>query len=275
MSRPSPSAISCATMNLGLKNRVAMIAAASKGLGRAIALSLAQEGARVSICARTAESLQPAREEIEQRGASVLAVPCDVSKADDLKRWYETTVTQLGPVEILVTNTGGPPAATFLKLEEEQWRSGIDSTLMNVIRLCNLVLPDMQKRKWGRIVHITSLVAKQPTELLTISSTLRAGLSGLTKTLADQVAKDGITMNAVLPGHFLTDRQRHLGEIRSKEQGITMEQYMAQAAASVPMGRLGDPRELADVVTFLCSDRASYVTGASWQVDGGLIRFTF
>ena len=263
------------TMDLGLKNRVAMVAAASKGLGRAIAVSLAREGARLSICSRTAESLESARLEVERLGADVIAVPCDVSKADDLERWHDETVKRFGPVEILVTNTGGPPAARFLDLGEEQWRSGIDSTLMNIVRLCRLAIPGMQKRKWGRIVHITSLVAKQPTELLTISSTLRAGISGLTKTLADQVAKDGITVNSVLPGHFLTDRQRHLGEIRSKEQGVTMEQYMEHAAAAVPMGRLGDPKELADVVAFVCSDRASYVTGASWQVDGGLIRFTF
>jgi 3-oxoacyl-[acyl-carrier protein] reductase len=146
---------------------------------------------------------------------------------------------------------------------------------MNVVRLCKAVIPDMQKRKWGRIIHLTSLVAKQPNPLLTISSTLRAGLSALTKTLGDQVAKDGITVNAILTGHFLTDRQRQLAEIRSKEQGITPQQYLDKSVQDIPTGRFGDPRELADVVTFLASDRASYLTGTSIQIDGGYIRSTF
>ena len=146
---------------------------------------------------------------------------------------------------------------------------------MNVVRLCKAVIPGMQTRQWGRIIHLTSLVAKQPNPLLTISSTLRAGLSALTKTLGDQVAKDGITVNAILTGHFLTDRQRQLAEIRSKEQGITPQDYLDKSVKDIPLGRFGDPRELADVVTFLASDRASYLTGTSIQIDGGYIRSTF
>ena len=262
-------------MDLGIKNRVAMVAAASKGLGRAIADGLVAEGCRVSICSRSAESLEPARKAIEAAGGEVLAVPCDVSNGDDLQRWFDATTAHFGQVDILVTNTGGPPAAPFMKLTEEQWLSGIDSTLMNVVRLSRLVIPGMRERRWGRIVHLTSFVAKQPVELLTVSSTLRAGISGLTKTLADQVARDGILVNAVLPGHFLTDRQTHLAEIRSAEQGITVEQYFEKSADSIPLGRMGRPSEFADVVTFLCSERASYVTGASIQIDGGLSRGTF
>jgi len=259
-------------MDLGIRNRVAMVAAASKGLGRAIAEALAAEGCRLSICSRSLETLEPVRAGL---GEDALAVTCDVSNAGDLRRWYDETVARFGQVDILVTNTGGPPAAPFLKLSEEQWRSGIDSTLMNVIRLCNLVLPAMQERKWGRIVHLTSFVAKQPVELLTVSSTLRAGLSALTKTLADQVARDGITVNAVLPGHFLTDRQRHLAEIRAEEQGITPDEYLEKSEKVIPMGRFGNPPEMGDLVAFLCSERASYVTGASLQIDGGLYRGTF
>jgi 3-oxoacyl-[acyl-carrier protein] reductase len=252
-------------MDFGIRNRVAMVAAASKGLGRAIAEALAAEGCRLSVCART----------IEAWNDEMLAVPCDVSKAEDLQRWFDATIARFGQVDILVTNTGGPPAAQFLKLSEDQWRAGIDSTLMNVVRLCRMVIPVMQERKWGRILHLTSFVAKQPIELLTVSSTLRAGISGLTKTLADQVARDGILVNAILPGHFRTDRQRHLAEVRSKEQGITEEEYFRKAAEAIPLGRFGDASELAHVAAFLCSERASYVTGASIQVDGGLYRGTF
>jgi 3-oxoacyl-[acyl-carrier protein] reductase len=260
-------------MDLELKNRTAMIAAASKGLGKACALALAKEGCRVSICARNAKDLEIARAEIAVH-SDVLAVVSDVSSAADLEKWCAQTVERFGQVDILVTNTGGPPVKRFLELTDEQWRDGVESTLMNVVRLSRLVIPGMQSRSWGRIIHLTSLVAKQPVDELTISSTIRAGLSGLTKTMANQLGPDKITVNAILTGHILTDRQYAIADLRVKERGISYEQYFAQAAAEIPLRRLGDPREVGEVVAFLASERASYVSGVSLQIDGGLIRAT-
>jgi len=262
-------------MDLGIKNRVAMVAAASKGLGKAAALSLAKEGCKVSICGRSPEMLEGAARELEDLGVEVLATTCDVSNPEDLAQWFSRTEDCLGPVDILVTNTGGPKAAIFRDLSDEDWLSGVESTLMNAVRLCRLVLPGMRARKWGRIVHITSLVAKQPVPLLTISSTLRAGISGLTKTLAQETARDGVTVNALLPGHIMTDRQIHLGELKAKAEGISLDDYFARTASSIPAGRIGRPEEVGDAIAFLCSERASYLTGTSLQVDGGIIQSTF
>jgi len=260
-------------MDLELSNKVAMVAAASKGIGRAVAESLVREGCRVSICSRSEEGLARSRAAIEavRPGAQVQAVPCDLSKAADLERWFADAARKFGQVDVLVTNSGGPPAAKFEELTEEQWNAGIAGTLMNVIRLSRLVLPGMRERRWGRIVHLTSFVAKQPMELLTVSSTLRAGLSALTKTMANQVAADNVLVNAVLPGHIATDRQVELNEIRAKQAGTSVEEYAAKAYQAIPIKRPAQPRELADVVAFLCSERASYVSGVSLLVDGSLV----
>lgn len=262
-------------MELGIRGKVAMVAAGSKGLGRAAALALAAEGCAVSVCGRGGEALAAVKAELEALGVPALALVADVAKAEDLARWHQATAVALGPVQILVTNTGGPKAAGFSGLSDEDWAAGVDSTLMNVVRLSRLVLPGMRAAKWGRIVHITSLVAKQPTPLLTISSTLRAGLSGLTRTLALETAAEGITVNAVLPGHVLTDRQTHLAEVRSAAEGISMDEYYARTAAAIPAARLGQPEEIGAVIAFLCSQPASYLTGQSLLVDGGLVQGTF
>jgi len=255
-----------------------MVAAASKGIGFGVASALAKEGCQVSICARDSAALETARRKLadeEAPGAAVAAAVCDVSKAEDLERWHRATVANYGQVDILVTNTGGPPAAKFLDLSEEQWQRGIELTLMNVVRLSRLVLPGMRERRWGRIIHLTSLAAKLPMALLTISSTLRAGLSALTKTMSNEFSRDGVLVNAVLPGHVLTDRQAELNEIRSKQEGVSLEEWANRTVRSIPMGRYGEPREIGDVVAFLASERASYLTGTSIAVDGGIIPSTF
>jgi 3-oxoacyl-[acyl-carrier protein] reductase len=264
-------------MDLEIKGRVAMVAAASKGIGLAAATALAREGCKVSICSRDAGALEAARGKIlaEAPGTAVHVFPCDVTVAEELEAWHRRAVEKLGPVDVLVTNTGGPPAAKFLDLSEEQWRRGIDLTLMNVVRLCRLVLPGMRERRWGRIIHLTSLTAKQPIALLTISSTLRAGLSALTKTMANEFSREGVLVNAVVPGHVLTARQVELNEIRSRQEGIAIEDYALRVQQTIPIGRYGEPREIGEVVAFLAGERASYVTGATIQVDGGLIQGTF
>ena len=260
-------------MDFGLKGRVAMIAAASKGIGKACALALAEEGCKVSICARTPTVLMETAREL-QAHSETIALVTDVSSSSGLENWHRATVEAFGQVDILITNTGGPPVSRFMQLTDEQWLAGVDSTLMNVVRLSRLVIPGMQQRKWGRIIHLTSLVAKQPVDELTISSTLRAGLSGLTKTMANQLGPDGITVNAVLMGHILTDRQYTIADARVKERGITHEQYFEQQAAEIPLRRLGKSREVGEVTAFLASERASYLTGVSLPVDGGIIRGT-
>jgi 3-oxoacyl-[acyl-carrier protein] reductase len=171
-----------------------------------------------------------------------------------------------------VTNTGGPPAGSVGTMSDEQWMAGVDSTLMNVVRLTRLVESDLRKSDQGRLVHITSLVAKQPNDLLPISSTLRAGLMGLTRIQANAFAPDGVTVNSVLPGHTLTDRQVHLAEIRAEKESISVAESLDLQAASVPMGRLADPSEIAAAIVFLCSRQAGYVTGQNLVVDGGVVK---
>jgi 3-oxoacyl-[acyl-carrier protein] reductase len=264
-------------MELGIRGRTAMVAAASKGLGRAVAAALLREGARVSIAARSQANLDAAEAALRAAvpDGEILTVPVDVARADDLARWHDLTRERFADPSLLVTSTGGPPAGRFQDLGEEQWRAGVDGVLLNVVRLCHLVLPAMRAARFGRIVHITSFVAKQPLGLLTISSTLRAGLSALTKAMATELASDGITVNAVLPGHFLTERQIEVNELRARAAGITRPEWEKRLLGDIPAGRFGDPTELAEVIAFLASERAAYVTGTSIQVDGGLVGATF
>src|SRR5512140_1748602 len=262
-------------MDLGIGGRVAMVAAASKGIGKAAARALAKEGARISIAARGEEALEATRKELAAEGADVLAVPCDASNAASPDAWFDATLARFEQVDVLVTNCSGTPAARFMELTEAQWNEGIQSTLFSVLRLSKRAAANMKTRGWGRIIHVTSFVAKQPTPLLTVSSTLRAGLSALTKTMATELGPRGILVNAVLPGHIATDRQVHINTIRAREEGIPLEAYVARATQAIPLGRQARPEEMGDVIAFLASARASYVTGVTLQVDGGIVQSTF
>lgn len=246
-----------------------MVSAASKGIGLAIAKALAAEGATVSMCARTEDTLMEAADSI---GGDVHTYVVDVSNAADLQWWVDQTLQDCGGIDILVTNTGGPPAGNWTAMTDEQWQTGFDNTLMNVVRLMRGVTEPMKSRGWGRVVHVTSLVAKEPANLLPISSTLRTGLMSLTRLQATELAPFGITVNGVLPGHTLTDRQTHLAEIRAANEGITIEEALQKQAAAIPSGRMAEPEEIGAAVAFLCSDKAGYITGVNLLVDGGLTK---
>jgi 3-oxoacyl-[acyl-carrier protein] reductase len=236
-------------MDFGLKGKIALVAASSKGLGRACAQELAREGARVTICARNAEALHAARDAIAATGAEVLALTADMTNAADIERAVQETVARFGGLHIAVTNAGG--------------------------RLIRAALPHMQKAKWGRIINITSLTVKEPIDNLVLSNSIRAAVHGLAKTLSNQLALDGITVNNVLPGYTQTDRMTQLAAVRAQSSGRAVDEVLAEMGKPIPMGRLGRPEEFAALVAFLASERASYITGESILVDGGVTRATF
>ncbi len=260
-------------MELGLRNKVALVAASSQGLGRAIAESLSEEGASVVICARNKKILAAAAKEISAKtGGEVIAVPADVSKTKDIERLVRAVVRKFGTIHILVNNAGGPPVETFDRLSDDQWAKGVELTMMSTIRLTRSVIPFMQKQQWGRIITVNSIAGKQPIPELVISSTLRPGLIGLMKVLASQHAKDGILINTVCPGFVMTNRQKEISSVRSAKADISVEEYMKVQSKEIPLGRYGTPQEIGDVVAFLASTRAGFLTGATLSVDGGMMK---
>lgn len=260
-------------MDLGLKNRVALVAASSQGLGRAVAEELAAEGASLVLCAREPKTLAEVAATIADRsGAHVLAVPADVTVIDDIKRVVDAGVERFGRIDILVTNAGGPPAGTFEQITREQWEAALRLTLFSAIEFARQVLPGMKERRWGRILNITSIAVKQPVENLMLSNSLRAGLTGFARTLANEVAAEGITVNNIMPGYTRTERLDDLANMMAEKQGISPAEFRGKWEKEIPMGRLGEPREFAAVAAFLVSERASYITGTSIQVDGGWIK---
>lgn len=262
-------------MDLGIKGKVAIVAASGKGLGKAAAFGFASEGAIPSMCDVDKKALFEAAEEIKKAtGVQPLAVLADVTVESDVKALIQKTVDRFGRIDILVNNAGGPPPASFLDISVEQWRKGVELNLMSTIYLCREVLPYMQKQKWGRIINITSVAVKQPIPGLILSNTARSGVVGLSKTLSNELAKENILINCVCPGYTLTKRVEDLAINEAAKLGVKVEDVMRSYEKDIPMGRLGRPEELADLILFLASERASYITGTSIQCDGGYVRGT-
>jgi 3-oxoacyl-[acyl-carrier protein] reductase len=260
-------------MDLGIKGKTALVVAASKGMGKASALGLAAEGARVVMCARGEAALKDAAAEVKQRtGAEVLALTADASRAADISRVVAEANRAFGGVDILVANVGGPPPGPFEQMTDEQWKAAFEQVHLSTVRFIREVLPHMKQARWGRILAIQSSSVKQPVDGLVLSNGIRPGIAGLFKTLAGDLAPLGITVNLVLPGRIMTDRFREHQTDRAKRAGVTLEKQMELSYADIPMGRIGTPEEFAAMVVFLASRPASYVTGTAVQVDGGLIR---
>jgi 3-oxoacyl-[acyl-carrier protein] reductase len=260
-------------MDLGIKGKTALVVAASKGMGKASALGLAAEGARVVMCARGEAALKDAAAEVKQRtGSEVLALTADASRAADISRVVAEANRAFGGVDILVANVGGPPPGPFEQMTDEQWKAAFEQVHLSTVRFIREVLPHMKQARWGRILAIQSSSVKQPVDGLVLSNGIRPGIAGLFKTLAGDLAPLGITVNLVLPGRIMTDRFREHQTDRAKRAGVTLEKQMELSSADIPMGRIGTPEEFAAMVVFLASKPASYVTGTAVQVDGGLIR---
>lgn len=260
-------------MDLGLKGRVAIVAAASKGLGRAVAEELAREGAEVAICARTAADLEKAATKIrKETGREVFHQAFDVTRQNAVRDFVAAVEKIFGRVDVCVTNAGGPPSKKFLDISLEEWRTAVDLTLLSAVYFAREVLPLMQKRRWGRFLTITSVSVKQPIDGLLLSNSIRAAVTGLVRTLANEFGPDGITVNNVCPGYTLTERLDELAAAQAKQSGIPREKVFERWSSQVPLGRLGKPEEFAALVTFLASERASYINGASIAVDGGWVK---
>lgn len=263
-------------MDLGLGGRSAIVCAGSSGLGYATAYELAAEGARVVICARGDERLQAARARIAtETKADVRAVAADLGTVAGIESVVNAAESAFGAVDILVNNTGGPPSGPFEQLPWDLWQQHVDGLLRGTVEMTRRVLPGMRKRKWGRILNVTSVTVKQPVDGLMLSNALRAGVTGFARTLATEAAKDGVTVNCILPGFTNTQRVEHLNEATAKREGVPVDKVAARTEAQIPMGRLGDPKEFGALAAFLVSERASYITGQSVAVDGGWIRGLF
>lgn len=263
-------------MDLGIKDRVALVAAGSRGLGYAAALELAREGVRIFLCSRDeARAAEAARKIHSETGTTVVGVAADVTDNEAVERFVSLALERAGKIDILINNAGGPPTSSVAAAELDMYRRAFELNTMSAIRLARLVLPQMRTQKWGRIINITSISAKQPVDGLLFSNMARAGLTGWAKTVSNEVAADNVTVNNVAPGYTLTERQDELATARSQALGKTKEEMIALWAAETPSRRIGKPEELAAAIAFLASERASYITGVTLQVDGGWIKGLF
>jgi 3-oxoacyl-[acyl-carrier protein] reductase len=256
-------------MDLGLKGKVAMVAAASQGLGFSIAKVLANEGARVSIAARKQETIEAAAARI---GGDVLPIEADVTRPESIQAWHRRTVERFGGVDMLVTNSGGPPAGAASSFDDAAWQSAFELLLLSVVRSVRAVVPTMEARGGGSILMLTSLSVKNPIANLGLSNVVRASVSALAKTFADELAAKKIRVNQLMPGRIATERLNYLDEANAKKAGIAVEEQRKRSMSTIPLGRYGEPEEFAKAAAFLLSDAASYITGATLQVDGGAIR---
>ncbi len=260
-------------MDTGLKGRVAIVAASSQGIGRATAEAFAAEGCRIAMCARNAQTLRAAVEHVEkQYRTEVFAQALDVTNAEAVHRFVDAVVSKFGGVDICVTNAGGPPAKGFLAASLEEWRKAVDANFLSTVYFAREVIPHMQRKHWGRIITITSITTKQPVPDLVLSNAVRAAVVGLVKSLANEFGKDGILVNNVGPGYTATDRLKDLAKARSATSGKSEKEISEGWSADTPLKRLGEPREVADAIVWLASERASYVTGQTVLVDGGLYK---
>ena len=260
-------------MDLGIQGKVALVAASSQGLGLAVAEELAAEGARLVMCARGGDTLRTACESIAERlGVEVLGIAGDLSQHADIERIVNAGIERFGQIDILVTNSGGPPPGVFEGLSREDWEAAVGGLLYSVIDLTRSVLPGMKERGWGRILNVTSIAAKQPVENLMLSNSIRAAVTGFAKTLANEVAAYGVTVNNILPGYTATDRVEVLAQTLADREGVEAADGKARWESEIPMRRLGRPDEFAALAAFLVSERAGYITGSSIAVDGGWVR---
>ncbi len=270
-------------MDLGLKGKTALVMAGSRGFGRAVAVELASEGARVALCARNSDDLTLAAEDVREAGqmvwggmsGTVLAQTVDVTDDSAVRDFVARTENELGPIDLMLVNAGGPPAGNFEDTDLQVWKKAYELTLESAIRLCGLILPGMKQRGWGRIVQITSISVVQPVENLLLSSVLRPAVQALTKTLADEAAAFGVTVNSVAPGFHDTSAVQRLIKRKMEQTGCTADEVVSGWTEEIPAGRLGKPEELAALVLFLMSERAGYLTGQCIISDGGWVKKTF
>ena len=262
-------------MKLNLKNKNAIVCASSQGLGKAAALDLAEEGVNLAICSRDQDKINKVKEEIHQKidhEIKVIALKVDLDSPDEIQAFYKQVENDFGSVDILVNNNGGPPPSTFEQLSDDDWHKAFNSTMMSCLRLSKLVLPNMKKNAWGRIINISSVSVKTPVNGLFLSNSLRMGVLGWAKALSDELAPHGVTVNTVCPGYTRTERVEAILETQSNSSGLKKEEIEKSIAENIPMKRVGEAEDLAGLITFLASEKADYMTGLAIQVDGGSAR---